>query len=113
MRGQHAICWGCVGIAINQRSTLRAFRQSVFTNTVEGKHQLSDSIRLKWLANYTKSKDDCLVVGEARWNSPSTRTARPTVAYNFTNPQLVQVQLFTTNQLSGPTRYMAASIRLN
>ena len=97
------------GIDINQRSTLRAFRQSVFTNTAEGKHQLSDRLRLKWLANYTKSKDDRSVVGEARWDSPSTRTLRPTVAYNFTNPQLAQVQLFTTNQLSGPTRYTAGT----
>ena len=93
------------GIDINQRSTLRAFRQSVLTNTAEGKHQLSDSIRLKWAANYTKSKDDRSVVGEARWDSPSTRTLRPTVAYNFSDQNLARVQLFTTNQLSGPTRY--------
>lgn len=97
------------GIDINQRSTLRAFRQSVFTNTAEGKHQLSDSVRLKWLANYTKSKDDRSVVGEARWDSPSTRTLRPTVLYDFSNPLLARVQLLTTNQLSGPTRYTAGT----
>jgi TonB-dependent receptor len=97
------------GIDINQRSTLRAFRQSVFTNTAEGKHQLSDSLRLKWLANYTKSKDDRSVVGEARWDSPLTRNLRPTVLYDFSNPLLARVQLLTTNQLSGPTRYTAGT----
>lgn len=97
------------GIDINQRSTLRAFRQSVFTNTAEGKHQLSDNVRLKWAANYTKSKDDRSVVGEARWDSPSTRTLRPTVLYDFSNPLLARVQLFTTNQQSGPTRYTAGT----
>jgi TonB-dependent receptor len=97
------------GIDINQRSTLRAFRQSVFTNTAEGKHQLSDSVRLKWGANYTKSKDDRSVVGEARWDSPSTRTLRPTVQYDFSNPLLARVQLLTTNQLSGPTRFAAGT----
>jgi TonB-dependent receptor len=97
------------GIDINQRSTLRAFRQSVFTNTAEGKHQLSDSVRLKWAANYTKSKDDRSVVGEARWDSPTTRTLRPTVLYDFSNPQFARVQLLTTNQLSGPTRYTAGT----
>jgi TonB-dependent receptor len=97
------------GMDINQRSTLRAFRQSVLTNTAEGKHQLNDSLRLKWAANYTKSKDDRSVVGEARWDSPSTRTLRPTVAYDFNNPNLARVQLFTTNQLSGPTRYTAGT----
>ena len=97
------------GIDINQRSTLRAFRQSVFTNTAEGKHQLSDSVRLKWAANYTKSKDDRSVVGEARFDSPPTRTLRPTVVYDFSDPLLARVQLFTTNQLSGPTRYTAGT----
>jgi TonB-dependent receptor len=93
------------GIDINQRSTLRAFRQSVFTNTAEGKHQLGDSWKLKWTANYTESKDDRSVVGEARWDSPSTRTLRPTVIYDFSNPELHRAALFNTGQLSGPTRY--------
>lgn len=97
------------GIDINQRSTLRAFRQSVFTNTLEGKHQFGDNWGFKWVANYTKSVDDRSVVGEARWDSPGTRTLRPTVAYDFTNPELGRVQLFTTNQLSGPTRFQAGT----
>ena len=97
------------GIDINQRSTLRAFRQSVFTNTLEGKHQFGDSWGFKWAANYTKSVDDRSVVGEARWESPSTRTLRPTVSYDFTNPELARVSLFTTNQLSGPTRFQAGT----
>jgi TonB-dependent receptor len=97
------------GIDINQRSTLRAFRQSVFTNTLEGKHQFGDAWGLKWVANYTKSVDDRSVVGETRWDSPATRTLRPTVSYDLTNPQFARVQLFTTNQLSGPTRFQAGT----
>ena len=97
------------GIDINQRSTLRAFRQSVFTNTLEGNHGFGDGWHLNWLANFTESKDDRSVVGEARWDSPSTRTQRPTVTYDFTNPQISARQLFTTNQLSGPTRFQAGS----
>ncbi len=97
------------GIDINQRSTLRYFRQSVFTNSIEGKHRFGDGWGFKWLANYTQSKDDRSVVGEARWESPSTRTLRPTVAYDLTNPQLAKVRLFTTNQLSGPTRFQAGT----
>jgi TonB-dependent receptor len=97
------------GIDINQRSTLRYFRQSVFTNSIEGKHRFGDDWGLKWIANYTKSVDDRSVIGEARWESPSTRTLRPTVAYDFTNANLARVQLFTTNQLSGPTRFQAGT----
>jgi TonB-dependent receptor len=97
------------GVDINQRSTLRAFRQSVFTNSIEGKHRFGDVWGFKWIANYTQSKDDRSVVGEARWDSPSTRNLRPTVAYDFTNNNLARVNLFTTNQLSGPTRFQAGT----
>ena len=97
------------GIDINQRSTLRDFEQSIFTNTVEGLHDIADGWRLEWLGNYTESKDDRSVIGEARWDSPSTRTLRPTVAYDFTDPLRNTPQLFTTVQLSGPTRYQAGS----
>lgn len=98
------------GIDINQRSTLRAFRQSIFTNTIEGKHTFGDSgVRFEWLGNFTRSRDDRSVVGEARWDSPSTRNLRPTVAYDFTNPQLSRVRLFNTIQLASPTRFQAGA----
>ncbi|MFM7377663.1 MAG: TonB-dependent receptor, partial [Erythrobacter sp.] len=98
------------GIDINQRSTLRAFEQSIWTSTIEGKHTFGDSgLRLEWLGNYSRSRDDRSVTGEARWNSPPTRTDRPTVAYDFTNPQLARVQLFRTLQLSSPTRFQAGA----
>lgn len=97
------------GIDINQRSTLRAFRQSIFTNTLEGTHEFGEGWKVNWLGNYTESKDDRSVIGEARWNSPSTRSARPTVVYDFTNPNRNTPLLFTTVQLSSPTRYTAGT----
>lgn len=97
------------GIDINQRSTLRAFRQSIWTNTLEGTHKFGDGWSLNWLGNYTRSKDDRSVIGEARWDSPSTRTLRPTVVYDFTNPVFNTPKLFTTVQLAGPTRYQAGT----
>lgn len=86
------------GIDINQRATLRRFRQSVFTNTLGGEFGLSDSWKLSFRLNYTQSRDDRSVVGEARFDSPSTRTLRPTVTYDFTDPLLARVQLFSTVQ---------------
>ena len=97
------------GIDLNQRSSLRAFRQSVFTNSLEGSHDLGEGWHLSWLGNFTESKDDRSVIGEARWESPSTRTLRPTVAYDFTDPNRSVPTLFTTLQLSSPTRYQAGS----
>lgn len=97
------------GIDIRQRSTLRAFRQSIFTNTLEGTHEFGEGWKVNWLGNYTESKDDRTVTGEASWESPSTRTARPTVAYDFTDPSLSRLTLYTTQQLSSPTRYQAGT----
>ena len=97
------------GIDINQRSTLRKFRQSIFTNTIEGKHRFGDGWSLNWLGNYTESKDDRSVTGETRWDSPSTRTLRPTIAYDFTNPNRNVPRLFTTVQLTAPTRFQAGT----
>ena len=97
------------GIDIRQRSTLRAFEQSIFTNTIEGTHEFGDGWKFNWLGNYTESKDDRSVVGETTWDSPSTRTLRPTVAYDFTDPNLARLRLFTTVQLSSPTRYQAGT----
>lgn len=95
------------GIDIRQRSTLRAFRQSIFTNTLSGEHSFGDGWHLDWLGNYTRSKDDRSVVGEISWESPSTRSARPTVAYDFSDPQLTRLRLFRTIALTGPTRFQA------
>jgi TonB-dependent receptor len=98
------------GIDIRQRSTLRAFRQSIFTNTMSGDHEFSEGWKLSWLGNLTVSKDDRSVVGEATWDSPSTRTLRPTVSYDFTNPNRGSLKLFKTIQLSSPTRYQAGEM---
>jgi TonB-dependent receptor len=97
------------GIDIRQRSTLRAFRQSILTNTLEGKHKVADGWTLNWLGNYTESKDDRSVVGEAAWESPSTRSLRPSVAYDFSDPNRSRLQLFTTLQLASPTRFQAGT----
>jgi TonB-dependent receptor len=97
------------GIDIRQRSTLRAFRQSIFTTSLEGSHAFGDGWRILWTGNYTESKDDRSVVGEAAWESPSARTARPTVGYDFTDPGVAILNLFTTTQLASPTRFQAGT----
>ncbi|ATE66470.1 TonB-dependent receptor [Rhizorhabdus dicambivorans] len=95
------------GVDIRQRSTLRAFRQSIFTNTLAGDHDFADGWKLSWLGNFTRSKDDRSIVGEVSWDSPGTRTARPTVSYDFSDRNHSVLTLFTTNPLAGPTRFSA------
>lgn len=89
------------GIDINQRATLRAFEQSIFTSTLGGDYTAGDGWSFDWRLNFTRAIDDRSVVGEARYDSPSTRTLRPTVAYDFTDPQLARVRLFTTTSAAG------------
>ena len=96
-------------VAQDQRSTLRDFRQSIFTNTLEGTHKFGDGRTLGWLGNYTESKDDRSVVGEASWDSPTTRNLHPTVAHDFSDPNRSRLQLFTTIQLASPTRFQVAA----
>ncbi|MEJ7932840.1 TonB-dependent receptor [Sphingobium sp. AN558] len=96
------------GVDIRQRSTLRAYKQSVFTNTLAGDHSFGDgNWKLSWAGNYTESKDDRSVVGEATWDSPGTRSARPTVSYDFSDPNRSKLLLYRTLQQSGPTRFSA------
>ncbi len=97
------------GVDINQRATLRAFRQTILTNTLGGDHAWGDGWKLGWRLNYSRSQDDRSVTGEARFDSPSTRNLRPTVAYDFTDPQLARLQLFRTITNSNPTTYQAGA----
>jgi TonB-dependent receptor len=95
------------GIDINQRATLRAFEQSIFSTTLGGDHEFDDAWTLSWRANYTRAKDDRSVVGEARYDSPSTRNLRPTVAYDFRDTDLARVRLFRTISTTNPTTFRA------
>ncbi len=97
------------GVDIRQRATLRAFRQSIFTNTLTGTHNFADGWQFMWLGNFTRSKDDRSVVGEASYDSPGTRTLRPTIAYDFSNRNLGNLALFNTIQLATPTRFQAGA----
>jgi TonB-dependent receptor len=97
------------GVDIRQRSTLRAFRQSIFTNTLEGTHQFGEGWAINWLGNFTESKDDRSVTGETTWDSPSTRSLRPTVAYDFSDPNRSRLLLSNTIQLASPTRFQAGT----
>jgi TonB-dependent receptor len=94
------------GIDIRQRATLRYYEQSIFTNTLGGDHDL-DAWQVYWRANYTRSINDRSVELENSYDSPATRTLRPTVTYDL-QPQAQNLELFPTvvgtagNWTSGP-----------
>jgi len=89
------------GIDLNSNFTVRAYKQSVFTNTLGGDHDL-DTWRVSWRANYTRSIDDRTQPAQLNYDSPSfgsngaNAANRLTVAYDLTDPQLARVQLYRT-----------------
>ncbi|MDP1026476.1 TonB-dependent receptor [Sphingomonas sp. KR1UV-12] len=89
------------GIDLNSNFLVRAYKQSVFTNTVGGDHELGDWT-VKWRGNYSRSIDDRSAPGQLNYDSPGFGTNganagnRLTVGYDLTDPQLAKVQLFRT-----------------
>ncbi|MEP9401734.1 TonB-dependent receptor [Sphingomonas sp. VNH70] len=89
------------GIDLNSNFTVRAYKQSVFTNTIGGEHDL-DSWRVSWRGNYTRSIDDRTQPAQLNYDSPSFGTNganaanRLTVFYDLRDPQLARVELYRT-----------------
>lgn len=89
------------GIDLGSNFTVRAYKQSVFTNTLGGDHDL-DNWRVSWRANYTRSIDDRTQPAQLNYESPgfgsngASAANRLTVAYDLRDPQLSKVELYRT-----------------
>ena len=83
------------GVEIDSTLNSLSSRQRIFTNTLGGNHIIGDW-RASWRLNYTRAQDDARHRFTSTWVSPSDRTLRPTVDYDFTDPSLVRVTLFNT-----------------
>ena len=89
------------GIDLNSNFTVRAYKQSVFTNTIGGDHDM-DGWKVAWRGNFTRSIDDRTQPAQLNYDSPSFGTNganaanRLTVAYDLTDPQLAKMQLYRT-----------------
>ncbi|SFO16929.1 TonB-dependent receptor [Sphingomonas sp. OK281] len=89
------------GVDLNSNFTVRRYKQSVFTNTVGGDHELGEW-KVAWRGNFTRSIDDRSQPAQLNYDSPSFGTNganaanRLTVGYDLTDPQLAKVQLYRT-----------------
>ena len=89
------------GIDLNSNFLVRAYKQSVFTNTVGGDHAFG-GWKVAWRGNYTKSIDNRSAPAQLNYDSPGFGTNgagaanRFTVGYDFTDPQLARVELYRT-----------------
>lgn len=70
-------------------------RQSIFTNTLSGDHDLGDW-ELGWRLNYTRSLDKGNRPSALEYTAPSGAANRTTVDYDTTNPDFYPVRLFRT-----------------
>ena len=83
------------GSEIESTLNSNSSRQSIFTNTLGGEHDL-ETWKIDWRLNFTRADARSKPPFQSSWASPSSFTARPTLVYDFTDPNLSKVQLFDT-----------------
>lgn len=89
------------GVDFDARFRQTAFRQSVFTNTIGGDHEMGN-LTIKWRGNYTRSKDDRSQPYLHTYQSPSFGSNgvgavnRLTVDYDLRDRNNSQIRLFRT-----------------
>ncbi|WP_213271342.1 TonB-dependent receptor [Hyphomonas sp.] len=86
--------------AVELDSTLNSNRtlQSIFTNTLGGEQRFGDW-DASWRLNYSNSLSESGPTIQSAWRSPRGSNAlagRPTVIYDFTDPENHRVELFET-----------------
>jgi TonB-dependent receptor len=96
------------GAEIESTLNSNSSRQSIFTNTLGGEHDL-DSWKVKWRLNYTRADNRSKPPFGSSWASPSDFTKRPTLVYDFTDPDLSKVQLYNTVRNANGTYSAGAS----
>jgi len=70
-------------------------KEYIFTNTIGGDHQRF-GWDLAWRLNLTETEDGFNAGATPNFSSPTDPRLRPTIDYDFTNPELNIVRLFTT-----------------
>ncbi len=83
------------GIEIDSTLNSLSSRQRIFTNTLGGNHIFGEW-KANWRLNYTRAQDDARHPYTSTWVSPSDRTRRPSIVYDFNDPSDNKVTLFNT-----------------
>jgi TonB-dependent receptor len=91
---------------LDNTQNINASTENIFTNTLGGDHRAGDW-GLEWRLNYTKTNDRSEPPFLSTWRSRTdlggtiaNQLGRPTVEYDFTNPEDHVVRLFDTIRLA-------------
>lgn len=85
--------------------------ESTWTTTLGANYDDVAGWDFEWRLNYTTTEDGTDAPATSNYDSPTSRTARPTVVYDFRDPDLHTMQLFTTIQNPDGTYSRGARIR--
>lgn len=83
------------GAEIENTLNSKVSEQRIFTNTLGGTHQIS-GWTANWRLNFTRSDNTYKHPFESSWASPSDFTKRPTLVYDFTDPNFTKLSLYNT-----------------
>lgn len=104
------------GIDYDARFRATRYRQSVFTNTIGGNHDV-DGWRIRWRGNYTRSEDDrsqpfLLTYTQPGFGTDGTGAVnRVTAFYDFSSPFRQDIELYRT--LRSATGVLSRGERVN
>jgi TonB-dependent receptor len=96
------------GAQINANFRTGDIKEYILTNTIGGQHERF-GWDIDWRLNFTETEDGQDLIGTPVFQSPTTVTSRPTVAYDFTDIANNTVSLFRT-VLTGTVRSRGASV---
>ncbi len=83
------------GTQIDATFNTNDYRENIWTSTLAGDHFVA-GWDLAWRANYTEAEDEFYAPARWRFASPSDPTLRPTVQYDYSDPDLPVTNLFET-----------------
>ncbi len=98
--GNSAFTGTSYGARINLNTNSLESEEDTYLSTLGGEHEVSDW-DVSWRANYAYTADGRDAPATPSWQSPSTFTSRPTVSYDFRDPEDHRILLYRTTGVTG------------
>jgi TonB-dependent receptor len=97
------------GARLNVNTNSLESEEDIYTSTIGGEHDDMFGWDLSWRLNYTYTADGRDGPALPTWQSPSAAADRPSLTYDFTNPEDHVVRLYRT-VVTGATRSLGTPV---